>query len=420
MKNTSLDKQPDAQSVAQVDNRSDTYSDAQPVTPAGTQIDAQADTLSYTQADAQADTLPLIIAEIGTGGNKSFDDAKRLIDAAKASGAGAVKMQWVYASEILHPKTGKVFLPSGSTKLYDEFLHLEQKKEFYGKCRAYAKEIGIKYICSPFGEKSLEELISLAPDAIKIASPELNYTQLLKSAAEKRGGIPLILSTGVSKLCDIERALEIVGRNGVTLLHCVTSYPAPSEDYNLRLIKNLQAIFGTPTGVSDHSSSPVIVPALATLMEAAIIEKHFTLSHEGGGLDDKIALTAEDFSLMVHAVTQTAAALRHYGAEVAFQKVTAQLSDAYGERLIRATLGDGVKRLSPSETQNYSRTNRSLHYLHSLPQGALISEKDIAALRTEKVLSVGLPPSAFPTLIGHHTTRPVQSGEGVQWEDFLG
>ena len=207
--------------------------------------------------------MSLIIAEIGTSHEGSIEKAKQLVDAACNSGADVVKFQWVYANEILHPNTGFVNLPTGKIPLYDRFKQLECPVDFYKQLLDYVHSKGKKFCCSPFGIKSLQELVQINPDYIKIASPELNHYPLLQELADirKTNNIPVILSSGVSTLADIEKAIQILGTENVSLLHCVTSYPAPEEEYNLHLIENLSNIFGIPCGVSDHSLDPILVPA---------------------------------------------------------------------------------------------------------------------------------------------------------------
>lgn len=359
-----------------------------------------------------------IIAEIGTSHGGSLEKAKKLIDCAVENGADWVKFQWVYADEILHPNTGFVKLPTGNIRLYDRFKELEVEPSFFEECAKYTHEKGAKFTCSPFGIRSLEELMKINPDAIKIASPELNHIPLLKKLAEirKTKNIPVIISSGVSKLCDIERALEILGRENITLLHCITFYPAPEEEYNLNLIPNLSKIFGVPCGVSDHSLDPILVPSIACALGATMIEKHITLSKETDGLDDPVALNGEQFGFMSHSIHQCEAAFRQYG-ENAKDYILNQLKSEYEERIDKI-LGDGVKKLSESESVNYGRTNRSLHFMRSMKKGEKITEKDIGVLRTEKVLSVGLHPDFLENVIGATLTQDVEDGEGVLWGDL--
>lgn len=371
--------------------------------------------------------MSLIIAEIGTSHEGSIQKAKELIDAAADSGADCIKFQWVYADEILHPDTGFVKLPTGNIPLYERFRQLECTPDFYKECIEYTHKKNCKFCCSPFGLKSLEQLLKLKPDFVKIASPELNHFPLLQALAEFRKNqaengqkqVPVIISSGVSKLCDIENALEILGTDGIQLLHCITSYPAPEEEYNLSLIKNLHNIFGIETGVSDHSLSPILVPCLSIICGGTIIEKHITLSKETSGLDDPVALEPEQFALMVHVVHQTEATMRHYGSQTGYERTIDQLSEQFGKEKIMAVLGDGIKKLAPAEKENYGRTNRSLHYTKNLEAGAKIKAEDIAVLRTEKILTPGISPEFEKIIIGKTLARNVKSGSGVRLEDFL-
>ena len=368
----------------------------------------------------------MIIAEIGTAHNGSIDKAKELMDGAVKTGADAVKFQWVYADEILHENTGIVNLPTGQIRLYDRFKALELRSDFYQNCLSYAHSLGVQFVCSPFGIKSLNELIEINPDVIKIASPELNHypmLQSLKNAIDNGLKTPVMLSSGVSKLKDIEKALEILdcaqNPNQFTLLHCITSYPAPENEYNVRLVKTLHDIFGIQTGISDHSLDPVLVPVLSTIMGGTVIEKHITLSKKTDGLDDPVALEIDQFANMVYSVHQTQALLKRYDQDEGAKIALEQMQDLYGEEKVNAILGTGFKRLAKSESANYGRTNRSLHFMRDMSAGSIVGERDIGVLRTEKVLSVGLPPEYLSTIIGAKLTADVKSGEGAAWEHFL-
>lgn len=367
--------------------------------------------------------MSLIIAEIGTSHEGNLQKAFELIDEAKNSGADCVKFQWVYADEILHPKTGFVKLPGGNIRLYDRFKNLECPKDFYKKLKEYSKKKNIKFCCSPFGIRSLNELLQIEPDFVKIASPELNHIPMLEFLKEKRKNseekIPVILSSGVSKLKDIENAIEILGTKNVFLLHCITSYPAPENEYNVKLVQNLSSIFGIQTGISDHSLNPVLVPSLSIAFGGKIVEKHITLSKKTSGLDDPVALEGEEFSQMVNAIHQSEALIRHYGKNLGKQKIIEQLSEQFGKEKIDSIIGDGIKKLANSEKQNYGRTNRSLHFMKDLKKGEKITEKDVSVLRTEKELLPGILPEFLPKIIGSVLSRDVQNGKGVQLEDFL-
>lgn len=371
--------------------------------------------------------MSLIIAEIGTSHEGSKQKAFELIDAAAASGADAIKFQWVYADEILHPLTGTVKLPTGNIPLYDRFRQLECSKAFYEEMQAYVHSKGCKFCCSPFGIRSLRELLEINPDIVKIASPELNHYPMLeylrdyraKQKDEGKMPVPVILSSGVSKIRDIEKAIDILGTDGVSLLHCITSYPAPEEEYNLRLITNLSSVFGIECGVSDHSMDPILVPSVSVACGGKIVEKHITLSRSTEGLDDPVALEPEQFALMCHVIHQTEACMRHYGNETGYKKALDQLSEQYGMEKVLKVVGNGIKKLAPAEEANYGRTNRSLHYMKSFSKGHVITAEDIGVLRTEKILTVGIGPEYLNLVIGKMLTRNVESGAGVQFEDFL-
>jgi len=360
-----------------------------------------------------SDENPLIIAELGTSHNGDIKKAKKMIDAAADSGAVCAKFQLVYADEILHPNTGVVPLPGGNIRLYDRFKTLEAPQEFYIDIKEYTESKGLIFLCTPFGMKSAEILKGMKPAAVKIASPELNYTGLLKEVAAWE--IPALLSSGVSKLADIEAAISIMrneelGIKNICLLHCVTSYPAPEIEYNLRLLPNLSAIFGVSVGVSDHSSDPVLVPALAVSMGACVIEKHFCLSKNDPGLDDPIALAPDDFLKMTKAVKQAA--------KDRPQETIARLSKEKGFDLIEQILGNGIKKLSASEEANYRRTNRSIHALREIKKGEKISKNDFAVLRTEKILRPGLEPFWEDSIEGRTAKNDIPSGEGIRFEDI--
>jgi len=368
-----------------------------------------------------------IIAEIGTSHEGSFEKAKELVDAAADSGADTIKFQWVYADGILHPKTGYVKLPTGNIPLYERFKQLECPVSFYKDIMDYVHSKDCKFCCSPFGLRSLRELLELNPDFVKIASPELNHYKMLEALRDWRQNqklrgeaiVPVILSSGVSTLADIDKAVRIVGREGVSLLHCITSYPAPEDQYNIRLISTLHNVLGIETGLSDHSLDPVLVPVLSTACGGTIIEKHFTLSRQTSGLDDPVALEPEQFALMVHTVHQTEATFRHYGEALGMERTIEQLAEQFGRQRVMTVLGDGVKRLASAEEANYGRTNRSLHFMRAMKKGETISQSDIAILRTEKILTPGISPEYYDLLMGKKISRDVEDGAGVQFEDFI-
>jgi sialic acid synthase SpsE len=352
----------------------------------------------------------LLIAELGTSHGGDLDAARSLIDAAVAAGADCIKLQHVYAEEILHPRSGEVDLPAGRIALYERFLLLERDQAFYEKLKDHTEAAGALFLCSPFGLRSARELRAIGVGAIKIASPELNHLPLLEEVAGY--GLPIFLSSGVSTIGDIERALAVTGSLSTVLLHCVTAYPAPEDEYNVSVLTGLRAVLGVEVGLSDHSMDPILVPVAAVTCGACAVEKHFTLSRAGSGLDDPIALEPDAFKAMVRAIRDAEAA--------GPQAARAGLEWTYGAARVKAALGTGVKQLAPSERRNYARTNRSIHAVHDIPEGTTIGDSDVAVLRTEKVLRPGLGPEHLRLVTGARARRFIPAGEGIEWADIIG
>lgn len=353
-------------------------------------------------------TFPcFVIAEIGTGHQGDRYRALKLLDGAAEAGADCVKTQAVIAEEILHPSSGEVDLPGGRVPLFERFRSLEQDPEFYRFLKDETEKRGMLFLCTPFGLESAAMLKELGVKAVKVASPELNHYALLRALSF---GVPLILSTGVSTLGDIEKALAAAGPK-TALLHCVTAYPAPPEEYNLRVLDNLGRIFGVTVGVSDHSSDPLLVPLTAAHLGAALLEKHMTLEKTGTGLDDTFALEPAEFKTMVQTLRQLE--------EMPREKQEQWLYRRFGENTIKHIAGDGVKRLSPSEEKNYRTSNRSILALHDLAAGTTLTSEHVALLRSEKNLSPGLGPENLDIVIGKKLVRPVESGKGITWKDLL-
>lgn len=349
-----------------------------------------------------------IIAEIGGSHQGDLARAKKLIHAVKDSGADCAKFQAVFADEIVHPRVGNVHLPTGNVPLYQCFQDLERDEDFYACLKEETEKIGLDFLCTPFGLRSFVLLQNLAVHQYKVASPELNHLPLLQAIAAT--GKPVFLSLGVSKICDIEQALQIMGpgRSDITLLNCVTSYPAPEEDYNLNLLPHLSALFNVKVGISDHSMDPILVPALSVYCGATVVEKHICLSRQGDGLDDPIALEPQQFAAMVQAV-RTAEQQPTYLQDLIVH---------YGQEKVDAVLGDGVKRLAPSEAANYGRSNRSICAVQDIAAGERLTTENTALYRVEKQLRPGLGPQFWPVILGRIVTHTIPAGEGICWQDI--
>lgn len=361
-----------------------------------------------------ADTY--IIAEIGTAHGGDLSRAADLIAAAAESGADCAKFQYVIASEIVHPESGLVDLPGGPVPLFERFVSLEREPGFYLELQALCDRNEIDFLCTPFGTKGLGNLLRLGVNRLKTASPEINHTVLLREVRES--SLPVIVSTGVSTLSDIEYAVQMLRPSDITLLHCVTAYPAPETDYNLRVIPTLRRAFGVPVGLSDHSSDPALVPGLAVAIGATVVEKHFTLDRGASGLDDPIAAEPEMFTQMA-ATIRRIDAIRTLDESGAEEKILSEFAAEYGSDRVEAVLGSGVKQLAPSEAANYETTRRTLHFVRGMAAGERVTENDVAILRSEKNLTPGIDPRFAGEIAGGLLARAASAGEGVTWDHFI-
>ncbi len=350
-----------------------------------------------------------IVAEIGTAHGGDLDTAFRLIDLAADSGADCAKFQVVFAEEIMHPLTGDVQLPGGATPLFKVFKQLERNPDFYERLKRRTEAAGLVFLCTPFGLKSAGILKDIGVDAVKVASPEINHIPLLREVGSWE--IPVILSTGVSLLADIELALSVLPDETI-ILHCVTSYPAPEEEYNVLCVPVFSGTFGKLAGISDHSLDPSFIPSLAVAAGGCIVEKHITSDKTGGGLDDPVALTPAQFKEMTEAVRAVEMIPED-------ERVT-YLVNRYSKERVTAALGNGVKRLADSERYNYRTTNRSIMAVREIPKDSVIEPDAVALLRSEKNLVPGLAPQMLPYIIGRIAARTIPDGSGLNWDDLLG
>jgi N-acetylneuraminate synthase len=360
---------------------------------------------------------PRVIAEIGTSHGGDLTKARELIAAAAESGAQVAKFQAVLADEIVHSRAGSIDLPGGSVPIHQRFRSLEEPPEFYAALQEECLTAGIGFLCTPFGIDTAGMLSQLRVREWKVASPELNHLPLLRYL--RATGLPVIISTGVSTLADIELALKTLrlgNKQEVTLLHCVTSYPAPAEEYNLRLLPLLQRLFGVEVGVSDHSEGAELVPGLAVLMGARIVEKHITVSRSGGGLDDPIALEPQELRKTVEVTRSVWQLLR---AGLSEEQLLEEFKGSYGGDRVEAVLGDGRKELAPSEKGYYGGTNRSILVTRDLKAGTILTEENLSLLRSEQNVPPGLHPRHLDTVLGARCRVSLEAGTGLRWEHLL-
>ena len=353
-----------------------------------------------------------IVAEIGTSHRGDPVRAAELIAAAAEAGADCVKSQYVIADELVHHRMGSIPLPGGDIPLYERFREIERPLEFYAGMQQECARRGVVFLCAAFGVGSARRLKDLDLPAFKVASPELNHTPMLEELAGYRR--PLLVSTGVSRLSDIEYALKVTGCP-TALLQCVTQYPAAPEDYNLRVLRPLSDLFGCPVGISDHSLDPVAVPLVSLQAGGCAVEKHFTLSRADGGLDDPIAVDPGDFRRMCTALREAERERDAHGPAGLAQYVKGLL----GAQQVESILGSPEKRLVAREEDIYLTTNRSLIFVRDVPAGSVLAADQLAPLRAERNLSPGLHPRYLATVVGARLMRSAASGDGLTWRHLL-
>jgi pseudaminic acid synthase len=330
------------------------------------------------------DHPPYVIAEMSGNHNGDLNRALALIDAAKASGADAVKLQTYTADTITIDHDGPGFRLDGGLwagrTLHDLYREAHTPWEWHEPLFARAKSLGLTIFSSPFDETAIELLERLDAPAFKIASFEVIDLPLIRRAA--RSGKPLIVSTGLATLGEIAEAVEAVGTTPLALLHCVSGYPTPPEDCNLRTIPHLGAAFpGVTAGLSDHSQG-IAVAVAAVAMGATIIEKHFTLSRADGGVDSAFSLEPAEFKAMADAA-----------------------------RVAHAAMGRVEYGLKPSEVGGRD-FRRSLYIVADVAAGESLTPAHVRSIRP----GFGMAPKHLPDVLGRRAARALARGTPLRWD----
>ena len=332
-----------------------------------------------------ADESPYIIAELSGNHNGQLDRALALVDAAAASGADAVKLQTYTADTITIDSDRPEFVISGGTwdgqKLHDLYQEASTPWDWHAALFDRAAENGLHCFSSPFDPTAVDFLAKLGAPAYKIASFELVDTPLIRTVAAQ--GKPMIMSTGIANLAEIEEACAAARSNaaGFALLHCISAYPAKPEDMRLQTIEMLARSFGVPIGLSDHTlGSAVAVAAIAR--GACIIEKHITLARADGGPDASFSLEPDEFRQLVDDCRMAHAALG-----------PAQTD--------RAGVGGGN-----------AQFRRSLYVVADIAAGETFTENNVRSIRP----GLGLKPKHLDSIVGRTATRALKRGEPLSWE----
>lgn len=327
-----------------------------------------------------------LIAEMSANHNQDLEQAKAIIRAAKAAGADAVKLQTYTADTLTIACDSEPFLVKGGTlwdgkTLHELYAEAWTPWEWQSELKRFANGLGLTLFSSPFDQTAVDFLETLDVPAYKIASFELVDTGLLRRVA--RTGKPVIMSTGMATLGEIDEAvatLRQAGASGIALLKCTSAYPSTPDEMNLRTIPHLAQAFDVPVGLSDHTLD-VAVPIAAVALGACIVEKHLTLSRSEPGPDSAFSLEPEEFR-------QTVAMIR------------------VAERAI-GSIHYGV-----SENEAKSRRfRRSLFVVEDMHAGEPFTEKNVRSIRP----SHGMSPRELDRVLGRRASRDIKRGTPLEW-----
>lgn len=329
-----------------------------------------------------------IIAEAGVNHNGDLQLARKLVDAAVEAGADAVKFQTFKAEEVVTPgaeraQYQKDNMPERDENQLEMIKRLELSYAQFRELNDYCRQKGIIFLSSPFDLESIDFLAELGVPYFKIPSGEITNYPLLRRIAEKKR--PVILSTGMATLGEVEGALRILreaGAKDITLLHCTTNYPALPEEVNLRAMLTMKQAFALPVGYSDHTMG-IAVPIAAAALGAEMIEKHLTLDRNLPGPDHRASLEPGEFKELVVAIRQ-----------------------------VEKSLGDGIKRPAPGELAVMPAARRSLVAARDIAAGEIITESCLTARRP----GTGIPPNLWDVVVGRQARRDIAAGSILSWD----
>ncbi|ODS41275.1 MAG: N-acetylneuraminate synthase [Candidatus Altiarchaeales archaeon WOR_SM1_79] len=323
-----------------------------------------------------------IIAEAGVNHNGSMELAKKMIKVARDADADAVKFQTFKAEDVVTKDAEKAKYQKETTgseeSQYEMIKKLELKKDDFKELADYAKNKGIIFLSSSFDKESVNLLDEINVPAFKIASGEITNFPLLKHVAKKRR--PIILSTGMSTLGEVEEALNVIRGDGVKdviLLHCVSNYPARIDDANLKAMETLKQAFKLPVGFSDHTLG-ITASIAAVALGACVIEKHFTLDRNLPGPDHKASLEPDELKEMVNAI-----------------------------RDAEKALGDGIKRPTKDEEEIKKVARKSIVAKIGIPEGTILTENILDIKRP----GTGIEPKYWHFIVGTRAKKDINKDE---------
>ena len=330
-----------------------------------------------------------IIAEAGVNHNGSLEMAKRLVDAAVKAGADAVKFQTYKTENVVSKTAPKARYQEETTDLaesqYEMLKKLELTEQDFAELVDYCKQRDILFISTPHDQESIDTLEELGGNVFKVGSGDITNIPYLRYMAGK--GKPIILSTGMSTLGEVEEAVNTIfsgGNQDLILLHCVSNYPAAVEDCNLRAMRTLETAFDLPVGFSDHTLG-IEVSIAAVAMGAKVIEKHFTLDKEMPGPDHKASLEPGELSAMVN-----------------------------GIRKIEKALGNGIKKPAKRETDTIKVSRKSIVAKMDITKEEILTADHLTIKRP----GTGIKPGYFDSIVGKKARRDIAADAVLFWEDI--
>ncbi|MBV6487338.1 MAG: N,N'-diacetyllegionaminic acid synthase [Pseudorhodoplanes sp.] len=330
--------------------------------------------------------MPLIIAEAGVNHNGDVRRAIAMVEVAAAAGADVIKFQAFSAAELVAAGTATADYQKTNSGLTDQAEMLAQlalELENFADIAKACELNGIEFLCTVFDTGMTRALIDLGMRRIKVASGELTNTPALRQFS--KFGLPILLSTGMASLAEVEAAVSVIrdgGNADITLLHCTSLYPTPDESVNLRAMQTMRDHFGLPVGYSDHSAGDHVAIA-ATALGARVIEKHFTLDRNLPGPDHAASIEPQSLSELVRKIRGTAFAM-----------------------------GDGIKRAQATEHDTAHLVRRSWRAARALAAGRFISADDVVLKRPAD----GLSPDCSP--VGRRLRHALAEDQAVRAEDL--
>lgn len=331
-----------------------------------------------------------IIAEVGSNFDGSLERARKLVDLAKECGADAVKFQSFKPEKIISKEnfdgSGKsAFQSKWSESVWEVYAKAAFPREWHQEVKSYCDERGITFFSAPYDAEAVSLLEELKVPAHKIGSGDISWLEHVELVAKT--GKPLILACGAATVAEIDDAVRVIRKTGLeefALLQCVTNYPSPFEDANIRAMAAFADAFDCIVGYSDHTPGSV-VPLGAVALGGRIIEKHFTDDKTRKGPDHSFAMDAQEFAAMVRDI-----------------------------RNLEKALGNGVKRVMPSESETVILQRRSIIAATDIPAGTVIGREHLDVLRPQ----MGLLPKELGSVLGRSAKRTIKKGEPLQWEMF--